>query len=146
MLCQRLRGLAPVSASPKADEVVFLIKQLHLMEGGQIDDQPPRIGRLPAKPVSTAAHRQWQTLLTRKTQSLHNILMGLSLYNACRAPRLIEDVAQFLIGIASRHNHFSRDVLVEFSKAISRHRYNVLSQVVFVLPWLYCRPVFFSSE
>src|SRR5689334_22956969 len=99
---QRFRGLAPAGTRPKTDEAAFSIKNLHLIEGAEIEHQPPHIGRQPAKPVATTAHRHREVLLTRKTQSLHNIFIVLGAYNHCWTSCLIEDIAQLIIGLISR--------------------------------------------
>jgi hypothetical protein len=85
---------------------------------GKIENQTTGIGRLSAQPVAAAAHRHWQVLLTRKTESMHDIIIALATHNHGWASGLIEDIAQLIICLTSGHNHFPRDAMGEFGEDV----------------------------
>jgi hypothetical protein len=71
--------------------------------------------------VAAAAHGERELMLTRKTESGHDIIIALGTHNHCRASRLIEDFAQFIIRWAGGHNHLPRYAIVEFGYYLRIH-------------------------
>jgi len=66
-------------------------------------------------------------MLTRKTESRHEIIIALAAYDHGWASCSIEDLAQFIIRRTAGHDDFPRYTMVELSEHLMIHRC-VLSQ------------------
>src|SRR5262249_50429888 len=93
----------------------------HRMELRQIDHQSTVIGRLSRQQMAAAANRDEESLLTRKSQRGHDILVAQGAHDHRGTSPAIEDVAQRLVLGAIGRDHIPSDAILEFSDGLRFH-------------------------
>src|SRR5262249_11007699 len=121
VLCQRLRDFAPVRAGPNADQAPRWIKQRHGIELRKIDHQSTVIGRLSSQQMAAAANRDEESLLPRKMQRGHDILVALGARDHHWASLAIERSAQRLVRWTVGCNHLPCHVVLELGDDLLIH-------------------------